>query len=101
VIGITLLDDSAFPARDIEDFDHKRWQLEEFYKSSKVRMWLEDFCAWTENGVRQEIYASVNLLAVTRFVTNRVERELGAGLDGQEPRQVNAIARGRYRLPRP
>ena len=55
---------------DLADLYHDRWGIEELYKTSKLGFELENFHIRSERGVKQEIFAHFNLIAMTRLFTN-------------------------------
>ncbi len=75
VIGTALLDGTRFPAGDIGKPYDGGWTFEELYKTSKTAMKVGSFAAGTENGVRQEFYARMNLIAAVRLSANGLETE--------------------------
>ena len=56
---------------DLFGLYHGRWGIEELYKTSKNTIAVEEFHGQTERGVRQELYAHFNLIAMTRLLSNR------------------------------
>lgn len=81
IIGTTLTDSDRFPASDIRELYRRRWSIEELYKTSKRSMRVESFTARSGNGVRQEFYAHLSMIAATRLSTDRLESEINAGQD--------------------
>ena len=52
------------------DLYHERWAIEELYKISKRIAQIEEFRAKTERGVKQEIYAHLLLINLSRFLNS-------------------------------
>ena len=69
-LATTLLDRSRYRVRELADLYHDRWGIEELYKTSKCGFELENFHSRSERGVKQEIFAHFNLIAMTRLFTN-------------------------------
>ena len=64
--GTTLLGNEYTP-NSFSELYHERWSIEELYKISKNIIDIEDFHSKTERGVKQEIYAHVLLINLSRF----------------------------------
>ena len=69
VLATTLLDSDHIRAKDLFDLYHRRWSIEELYKVSKQTIAVDAFHGRTERGVRQELYAHFNLIAMTRLLS--------------------------------
>lgn len=67
IYGTTLLNKEMYPTSCFADVYHERWNIEELYKISKQIVDIEDFHARTERGVKQEIYAHLVLINLSRF----------------------------------
>ncbi|HYX15290.1 MAG TPA: IS4 family transposase [Nostoc sp.] len=52
---------------------HSRWGIEEFYKIIKSHLKVENFHSKTVRGIKQELYGSFVLAAITRITTLAVE----------------------------
>ena len=63
----TTLKGEKYPADCFSDLYHERWSIEELYKISKGIIDIEEFHAKTERGVKQEIYAHLLLINLSRF----------------------------------
>ena len=72
-LATTLLDRRRYPARALAELYHGRWAIEEMYKVTKNRLKVEQFHGRGERTVKQEVYASCTLIALTRLFTNRCE----------------------------
>ena len=66
------------PASELADLYGSRWGIEEMVKISKSIMAIAPFHARTERGVRQELFAHFNLMAMTRIFTNHGDANLNA-----------------------
>ena len=69
VLATTLSDTTTYTAAEICDLYHQRWSIEELYKISKHTIEVDNFSGQTERGVRQELYAHFNLIAMVRMLT--------------------------------
>ena len=67
-LATTLLDAGHASADDLASLYHGRWSIEEMYKVSKRTIAVDEFHGRTERGVRQELYAHFNLIAMTRLL---------------------------------
>ena len=74
-LGTTLVDTERYPISLFPDVYHARWGLEEFFKTSKRLIQVEDFHGKSERGVKQELYAHFALLSMNRIFANQVEAE--------------------------
>ena len=70
-LATTLADRECYTRSDLSDLYHGRWGIEELYKTSKTMIAVDEFHGRTERGVRQELYAHFNLIAMTRLLSNR------------------------------
>jgi hypothetical protein len=66
LFGTTLMGEK-YPPYLFSDLYHERWSIEELYKISKNIVDIESFHAKTERGIKQEIYAHLLLINVSRF----------------------------------
>ena len=64
--GTTLMEEK-YSAEFFSDIYHERWGIEELYKISKEIVNIEEFHSKTERGVKQEIYAHLLLINLSRF----------------------------------
>ena len=71
VLATTLSDPDRYTTADLCDLYHGRWSIEELYKVSKKVIAVDEFHGKTERGVRQELYAHFNLIAMTRLFSNQ------------------------------
>lgn len=63
----TTLNKNKYPTPYLMDLYHERWTIEELYKINKRVAEIEEFRAKTERGVKQEIYAHLLLINLSRF----------------------------------
>ena len=63
----TTLSGEQYPANCFFDLYHERWSIEELYKISKRIVDIEEFHSKKERGVKQEIYAHLLLVNLSRF----------------------------------
>ena len=64
--GTTLIGEK-YPANCFFNLYHERWSIEELYKISKRVVDIEEFHSKTERGIKQEIYAHLLLINLSRF----------------------------------
>ena len=74
-LATTLLDQSI-PIDEFKTNYHQRWSIEELYKKSKTLLNLESFHSKSLRGIRQEVFASLFLITMTRILTNQGEAVL-------------------------
>ncbi|MDE0241031.1 MAG: IS4 family transposase [bacterium] len=70
-LATTLTDTSKYTLDDLCELYHGRWGIEEMFKTSKAVIAVDEFHSRTERGIRQELYAHFNLIAMTRLLSNR------------------------------
>ena len=68
-LATTLLDSRKYSIEVLSDLYHGRWSIEERYKSGKTL--IIRFHGKTERSVRQELYATFTLIALSRLFANR------------------------------
>lgn len=73
--GTTLIGEQ-YPLSCFADLYHERWSIEELYKISKRIVDIEEFHSKTERGVKQEIYAHLLLINLSRFFEFDVQGDL-------------------------
>ena len=90
ILATTLTDPGHVSADDLAELYHGRWSIEELYKVSKKVIAVDEFHAQTGRGVRQELYAHFNLVAMTRILSGPGD-ELLADMRGEdsEPQVAN------------
>jgi hypothetical protein len=69
----TTLEKNEITVKQIESVYAKRWSIEELYKTTKCLIGIEDFHSKTERGVKQEIYAGLLLITISRIIANQAE----------------------------
>ena len=75
IIGTTLTDSNKYQPDLFKELYHKRWNIEELYKISKIITDLEIFHSKTERGVKQEIYAHFVLINISRFFESQASKK--------------------------
>ena len=95
-LATTLTDQDRYTRDDLSGLYHGRWGIEELYKTSKIMIAVDEFHGRTERGVRQELYAHFNLIAMTRLLSNRgdglLEELREEGRESQTTNFKNALA---------
>ena len=81
-LATTLLDRKRYRRQDLAKLYHARWGIEEYYKTAKKDLRLEQFRGRSERLVKQELYANCTLIALTRLFANRSEGDARAAPDG-------------------
>ncbi len=73
VLATTLLDPGRYPTEDLQALYQGPWSIEEYYKTTKKTLLVEQFRGRSERLVRQELYAHCTLTALDQLYTNRNE----------------------------
>ena len=81
-LATTLLDAALYRGPDLARLYHGRWSLEEYCKTSKTMLVVEQFRNRSKRLVRQELYAHFTLPAVSRLFANHSEESFREGPDG-------------------
>ncbi len=90
VLATTLADTGKYTLDDLSDLYHARWGIEELFKISKAVIAVDHFHSRTERGIRQELYAHFNLIAMTRLFSNHGDGLLEARREvGKEKMTAN------------
>ncbi len=96
VLATTLADTERYSRKDLSELYHGRWSIEELFKISKTTLAVEEFHGRSERGVRQELCAHFNLIAMARLFTNRGDAALDEAHEGDLPKMrtnfTNALA---------
>ena len=96
VLATTLADTSKYTLDDLSDLYHGRWGIEELFRISKTVIAVDEFHSRTERGIRQELYAHFNLIAMTRLLSNRgdglLEESCEVGAEKMTVNFKNALA---------
>ena len=90
VLATTLTDAGKYSVQALSELYQGRWGIEELYKVSKHVIEVDQFHGRSERGVKQELYAHFNLIAMTRLISNDADGLL-ADLreEGKERRTAN------------
>ena len=85
LLATTLTETRNISHQELADLYHRRWEVEELYKISKEFIVIDEFHSKNERGVRQELYAHFNLVALTRLFTSPGEELVrdGVGNSGE------------------
>lgn len=75
LFGTTLIG-KKYPTHCFSELYHERWSIEELYKISKRVVDIEEFHSKTERGVKQEIYAHLLLINLSRFFEFNAQGDL-------------------------
>lgn len=79
ILMTSLRDSSKFSGQDLADLYHQRWEVEEFYKTQKCRMMIEEVSGNTPEIVQQDFHAKVFskslLCALALDVKEEIERK--------------------------
>lgn len=59
VLGTTLLDQKKYSLKDFKKLYFERWNIEEFYKTLKHKLLLENFRSRSIQGVKQEVFTAL------------------------------------------
>lgn len=59
VLATSLLDQLAFPAHEFADLYHQRWGIEEWFKTLKCRLMVEQFSGLSPLAVEQDFHAKI------------------------------------------
>ena len=81
-LATTLLDAQRYRRRDLARLYHGRWSIEEYYKTTKQMLVLEEFRGRSERLVRQELYAHFTMASLSRLLANYSEEAFREGPDG-------------------
>jgi hypothetical protein len=83
-LGTTIMD-PQITNEHFKDLYHARWGVEEFYKIAKSHLKVENFHSKTPRGVKQELYASFVLAALTRIVSMAAQSLTSSENETQKP----------------
>ncbi len=81
-LATTLLDSRRYRAADLQTLYQGRWSIEEYYKTTKKTLCVEQFRGRSERLVRQELYAHCTLTALARLCANHSEAAFREAPDG-------------------
>jgi hypothetical protein len=68
ILATSLLDQSKYPIHSLKALYHKRWGVEEFYKTLKKSLIIEQFHAKKPAGIKQELIAGFIHYVLARFL---------------------------------
>ena len=85
MLATTLSDPDRYGTAGLCDLYHGRWSIEELYKTSKHVIAVDEFHGKTERGVRQELYAHFNLIAMARLFSNQGDSILDDMYESDRP----------------
>jgi len=68
ILATSLLDRSRYPIHALKALYHKRWGVEEFYKTLKKSLLIEQFHAKKPLGIKQELIAGFIHYVMARFL---------------------------------
>ena len=86
----TTLTKAEITTQQIENIYAKRWSIEELYKTTKCLIGIEDFHSKTERGVKQEIYAGLLLITMSRVIANQAEVTMNVENKNQKKKGARA-----------
>jgi Transposase DDE domain len=86
----TTVFDRSIRATQIVKAYEARWAIEELYKVSKCLIGVEDFHGKTDRGVKQELYAGLLLITLTRIAANKCEDEINATLNKSKKKKAES-----------
>ena len=72
----TTIFDPSIDAKQIVESYKARWAIEELYKISKCLIGVEDFHSKTDRGVKQELYAAMLMITISRIAANETEQRI-------------------------
>ena len=85
----SLLDAQAFPARELVDLYHRRWQIETIYREWKHALDIQNLRSHTPAGIWKEVYAQLLLSNLVRWVMT--EAAQGTDLHATDLSYVSAL----------
>jgi hypothetical protein len=85
----SLLDAQAFPAAELVDLYHRRWQIETIYREWKHALDIQNLRSHTPAGIYKEIYAQLLLSNLVRWVM--AEAAQGTPLRATDLSYVSAL----------
>ena len=68
VLLTNLFDEVEFSTVEIIDLYFRRWEVETYYRDEKVLLEIERFHSKTDNGIRQELFASLIMAIISRIL---------------------------------
>jgi hypothetical protein len=90
VLATSLLDQAAYPSRELGPVYWQRWGQETYYGRLKGRLDLEHCSGQTVEAVQQDFHATVLLSNVESMLVGPAQAQLAVGTAGrQQPAQIN------------
>lgn len=89
VLCTSLLDEEKYPAEDIAELYHYRWNEEEGYKLFKSRMEVEYFSGKTAWAVKQDFFAKVFIMSLSANLAFPMEEKVKREYRREKNRQHN------------
>lgn len=75
ILATSLLDSKQYPTQEITKLYWDRWQVELFYRDEKCYIEAGKFHSKKEEGIRQELFASVLMATVTKYHLFKEQRK--------------------------
>jgi hypothetical protein len=66
VLLTDLFGKNRYSAQEITNLYYRRWEIESFYRDEKITQEIEKFHSTSSNGIKQELFASVVMMVITR-----------------------------------
>jgi hypothetical protein len=90
-----LMDREQFTLNDLKELYHKRWGVEEGYKSMKKVLDLESFTGKTAIAIKQDFYAKILLLNLASMISLQTisEKEAGKKKHKYKANKTQAVAK--------
>jgi hypothetical protein len=66
VLLTVLIDDEAYPAEEFDGIYHKRWGIEESYKTLKCKVEIENWSGRTPHAVEQDFQAAIVMMNIAQ-----------------------------------
>jgi len=89
VLCTSLLDEEKYPAEDVGELYHYRWNEEEGYKLFKSRMEVEYFSGKTAWAVKQDFFAKIFILSLCANLAFPIEEKVKKEYCQGKPRKYN------------
>jgi hypothetical protein len=91
IYATTLIDKDIFPTECFGEIYHYRWNIEELYKISKRFIEIEDFHAKSARGIKQELYAHILLINLSRFFEFEAEKLIASNKSADDQNIKNTF----------
>jgi hypothetical protein len=76
ILATSLVDQCKFPKALFKDLYHKRWSVEEDYKSIKFKLQLENFSGNTVHSIYQDFHAKVFSKNITAIIASTTQEKI-------------------------